>query len=135
MLKENNLSTNVLCPNKLLSGYVLIPVVNKNNIKELKIYNDINDNGKIVRICRGLTSEEQRTLESIWNLYINNDPQASKKVKANFDNYWNTLTSLVEIENWWNAISFCFEITGVGSALAYTNAKRCDKNIPDLPLD
>ena len=27
MLKENNLSTNVLCPNKLLSGYVLIPLL------------------------------------------------------------------------------------------------------------
>ena len=45
---------------------------------------------------------------------------------------WDSFEALRTVRVWWEDISRGFSITSVGKVLAHTNAKRCDKRIPDL---
>lgn len=137
LLSKVNLDSSFLVPNELIDNYVRLPIVNKNAIKHFNMYpcvpiNDI-PNGILEGCTRKITEKEIAILESIWNLYTKDTDVKSKVVTA-FMSEWNSYPSLQKLCTWWNSLPYAFTITHVGTVLAHTNARRCDKNIPELPL-
>lgn len=89
--------------------------------------------GSILNQDNPINESEITALEAVWNLY-NTDENISKKVISAFMNEWDSYPSLKKLHTWWNALPLTFDITHVGTVLAHTNARRCDKSIPELPL-
>ena len=123
LLREVGLDQHILCPNKLLSGYFIIPVVNEMQINELQIYS----NGNV----RAINEKEVEALRKIWNLYDNDQGKKTTVIKS-FMEKWDSFESLKKFREWYDSIVKGFEITRVGAILAHINAKRCDPHIPDL---
>lgn len=133
LLSEVNLNSSILIPNELLDGYVLLPVVNKGAIKQLVITRKIVVNGVSVIQDEKINEKEIKAFEAIWNLY-STDENAKKEVVSAFMREWDSYPSLKQLHVWWDSLTVAFDITHVGTVLAHTNARRCDKTIPELPL-
>ena len=130
-LKNIGLSENVLIKNEYIDNYYKIPVVEKNQIKNLKI-NKVTKTGQITVIK--LTDEQIKVLENIYENYDKkpqNIVEIQKKYEEEFDRYVN----LKKISTWWNDTMFnmsSIEITPIGRILAQVNAKRLDDRVPSL---
>ena len=118
-----NLNQRALIDNPFLEGYVCLPVYNKDGIQNIEL---INSNG-----TRTLEKKELDVLYSIWDMYDTGD-QLQDEVNKKFMDMWDSFEALRTVRVWWEDISRGFSITSVGKVLAHTNAKRCDKRIPDL---
>lgn len=118
-----SLDPSILVDNECLEGYVRLPVITRKNINDLLI--------KDSDSYRSINDIEKKALEDIWELY-DNDTQKMTEAHNNFIKLWDSFDPLKKIHVWWNEIPFSFSITQVGTILAHTNAKRCDKSIPDL---
>ena len=133
LLSEADLNSSVLVPNELLDGYVRLPVVAKARIKDLTITQNTVVNGKLINQSRPITEKEISVLESVWDLY-STDAETKRVATSAFMSEWDSYPSLKQLHVWWDNITLAFEITHVGTVLAHTNARRCDKTIPELPL-
>lgn len=133
LLSEAGLDSSLLVPNELLDGYVKIPVVQKDEIKNLELSQNIVLKGNIVSQQRKIREKEILALEAIWNLY-STDAEIKKSAVSAFMNEWDSYPSLKKLHTWWDDLPLAFDITQVGTVLAHTNARRCDKTIPELPL-
>lgn len=133
ILEEVGLDSGFLVKNELLDGYVRLPVVQKDEIENLKVSQKKVLNGKVTRIKRKVNEKEVTALEEVWDLY-STDEDANRTVISAFMDEWDGYPSLKKLHSWWDSIPVSFNITPVGVALAYTNARRCDKDIPELPL-
>ena len=133
LLKDAKLSSNILHKNPNMSDYVLLPVINQDSIKDLNITSIIIDNGTPTHISRKITNEECSVLEAIWDLYTT-DATINKTAEDTFISQWDSFPLLHKLHLWWDNLPILFNITHVGAVLAYTNAKRCDEKIPELPL-
>lgn len=123
LLTNINLDQRALIDNPFLEGYVCLPVYNKDAIHNIKM---VNTNG-----TRNLNEKELDVLYSIWDMYDTGD-QLQDEVNKKFMDMWDSFEALRTVRVWWEDISRGFSITSVGKVLAHTNAKRCDKRIPDL---
>lgn len=123
MLQLSRLSTHLLQPNKLLEGYVRLPITAERLICDLVIIDG--------SISRAISDAERETLEKIWNMYSRDD-SLIQIAKDNFIKMWDAYDALKRVRLWWEAIPQAFSITKVGTILAHTNAKRCDSSLPDL---
>lgn len=104
ILNKNGYS-NVFVPNECLPGYMRIPIVQLNTLKE--------------------------ELKPILDLY-SKDNDLLKQSENNFMEMWDTHNNLKIIREWFERIPVWFRINSVGNALAQTNAKRCYPGFPDL---
>ena len=122
-LTNVQLNNSILIDNDCFEGYVCLPVIRKTDINKLLV---VNEEGS-----RCINDAEKSALESIWELY---DKDTSKLTEAhnNFTKLWDSFETLKKLHIWWNDIPYSFSITQVGTILAHTNAKRCDKGLPDL---
>ena len=123
ILKQIHLSDSFLVDNELLDGYVRISVTNKNTIDELIV-------------IRGNTpspiwEEEKTALKQIYELYVN-DTNLQNQVNERFIELLDSYDILRTLRAWWNSFSIAFDITMVGALLAFTNAKRCYPELPDM---
>lgn len=123
LLANIKLSQNVLIDNPFLEGYVYLPIYNKDAIRNMEF---VNANGR-----RNLNEKEVDALYSIWDMY-DTDDQLQDEVNKKFMDMWDSFEALKTVRIWWENISRGFSITSVGKVLAHTNAKRCDKGLPDL---
>lgn len=123
LLASINLNQNSLIDNPFLAGYVCLPVPNKNAIAQITF---VNASGE-----RNLDKRELETLFLIWDMY-SQDNRLQAEVNKKFMDMWDSFDALKNVRIWWESILRAFSITGVGKVLAHTNAKRCDKGIPDL---
>ena len=57
------------------------------------------------------------------------------EVMKAFETEWQKYPSLVVLQKWIDGIKKSFDITKVGSALAYTNARRSAPGLPALNLE
>lgn len=133
LLKEAGLASTVLVPNEFLNGYVRIPVACKGMIGNLKVTRNITIDGNVVRVEIPINEKEMSALNAVWNMY-STDAEMKKIVYSEFMREWNKYSSLKQLHMWWNRLSLAFDLTHVGTVLAHTNARRCDKMIPELPL-
>ena len=120
ILKVIGFQNNCLVEHCLLEGYVRLPVVQRSRIKELR-YND----GRL------LCSEHIDELNRIWELY-SKDSTLVNEVRKNFLIELDKRNHLTIVKEWWNKINIGFDIKQSGKILAHVNAKRLNKNLPDL---
>ncbi|MDE7184067.1 MAG: hypothetical protein K2O40_06215 [Lachnospiraceae bacterium] len=114
-------------------GYARIPIVNKEAIESIFIARNTVVNGKLPIQQDKINEKEIETLEAIWNLYTT-DSTAKEAAISAFMQEWDSYPSLQKLHTWWDTLPVAFNITQVGTVLAHTNARRCDKTIPELPL-
>ena len=133
LLTEVGLDSATLIPNELLDNYVRLPVVEKCAIKKLKMSRNVLSEGSVVKQDSLINESEISALEAVWDLY-DTDENMKKKAVSMFMKEWDSYPSLKKLHTWWDALPLTFEITHVGTVLAHTNARRCDKSIPELPL-
>ncbi len=133
MLLKVGLNSSFLIPNELLDGYVRIPIAEKNAIKSIFINRKNMVDGKVIMRQDKANQKEIETLEAIWNLYTIDSKEKEEAIAA-FMNEWDSYPSLKKLHTWWDTLPIAFNITQVGTVLAHTNARRCDKTIPELLL-
>ena len=118
ILQQNQLSKDYLIENELLSGYFRLPLVNKEDIFDDNKYDE----------------HLQLLLKKLWDLY-DTDISLLEQVKKVFLAYWNQFESLLKVRIWEDNLPAVFVITHIGKVLAYSNAKRMVKSLPDITLD
>lgn len=133
LLKDAGLNSSWLVPNELLAGYVRLPVVTKNAINNLVVMREIIDNEKLITVSTPINEGQILALQTIWDMY-STDNEAIQLANTAFMSLWDSHPSLQRLHIWWDSLPFSFDITHVGTVLAHTNARRCDKSIPELPL-
>ena len=133
ILSEAGLNSSFLVPNELLDGYVKLPIVEKKEIKNLTVTRNSVVNGNLIHRQSRINEKEIEALEAVWNLY-NTDAEVKKVAVSAFMDEWDSYPSLKKLRIWWDSLPLAFDITHVGTVLAHTNARRCDKTIPELPL-
>lgn len=134
LLSKVSLSRSILIPNEFLDGYVRLPVANKGHLEDLNVERTgQNDNGEACIVSRKISSKELSALKSIWELY-ETDNELKQSLDSSLMNEWDSHPSLNAVHIWWDSIPYSFSITQTGTVLAHTNAQRCDKTIPQLPL-
>lgn len=131
MLREASLSENILVPNELKDGFVRLPVVNKLQIRELKLIKRLQVDGNNTQVLIGLSERQKDVLEKIFTLY-NNEEKLKKEVISRFIDEWDKRDALRALRIWWNNIPISFDISIVGKVLAHANAQRCEESIPPL---
>lgn len=133
LLENVGFSSSCFMPNELLDGYVRLPVVTKQGINKLIVNEEIIDDGKQIKTSTPINEEQILALQKIWDMY-STDNEVIQMTKAAFMSLWDSYPSLQRLHTWWDSIPFSFTITHVGTALAHTNARRCDNSLPELPL-
>ena len=126
-----NLSDACLYENELLDGYVRLPVVDQEDIHQMRIMKQLNVNGQIITEPIDLSIQQKNALEKVYGLYEKNDT-LKKELSKNFMEEWKKRKSLKVLQEWWDNITVPFDITSVGTVLAHANAQRCDHTIPSL---
>jgi hypothetical protein len=137
LLLSINLTPSLLVNNDYLPNYVKLPIISKSQITDLKIVRNATVAGQVLKIEKEITDDEKKVLESIFDLY-DKDTNINKQSLDAFMNEYHKHDSLSRIAEWWEELkklSFSFNLTHVGIVLAHTNARRCDKTLPDLPLN
>lgn len=76
-----------------------------------------------------VTGSQRQGLEKVIEFY-RKDTELLKRVKAEFAKRFSQYDALKKFKDWLEDIRHGFELTSVGEALGYVNARRC---IPDLP--
>ncbi|KDN30099.1 hypothetical protein VFDL14_05030 [Vibrio fortis] len=130
-LESCNLPAALLSEHSLNNKYVRIPVVNKGSISRLTLQRTIPLNDSSITIPVMLTDEQKAVLESIYDMYSND--QAIRQNNINlFMDEWNKRDNLRVLREWWDAIPTSLTITSAGRVLAHSNAQRCDNKLPQL---
>lgn len=129
ILKNEGLPESIFVGNELLEGYVRIPIISSEQIKDLVFNGYKLWNGQIIPVNIILNENQKKAVQDVWNLYDKAaEEEAKQAFKAKLDQY----SYIKQVKDWWNAISVHFSVTAVGKVLAHANAKRCDEKIPDL---
>lgn len=126
-LEKNNLPTNILIPNLLLDGYVIISVMRKESINDLQL---IRNNG-IFPVTTALTESQKECLYKIFDSY-EKDAKYIKLIRDNFITKLDSFSNIKKCRKFWNGIKCAINVTSVGRALAHVNAKHYDSTLPDL---
>lgn len=126
ILNEYGIDPNMLVMHDLLSDYVRLPVVKLNDFSTLPLVIP-----NIPNIFTMTPSEKQKEgLAKVIKLY-SNDKALLKKVKSAFVEKIAGYSNLNQFKTWLSSLKHSFELTPIGEALAYVNARRC---IPEFPI-
>ena len=130
ILKENDLSQDVLQDHELNTGYVRLKVKEKDTIDE-----DIKVRNVITSSCVQLEEYHllNRQKEALMKIYDMCENKEKKQIIVdNFRRKIKEYSNLEKVSLWWNAIPCPFQITMVGKVLAHSNAKRIDDTLPNM---
>lgn len=128
LLESCQLSKNLFIENKLMKGYVLIPVSNEKCIDDLLMVRKLDEHATM-RIP--FTDEQKNILHQIYNMYEKSS-DLKEKIKKSFEKFIETYENIRVVRCWWNSIPHALDITPVGRVLAHANAKKCEPSLPDL---
>lgn len=131
LLSSINFAPSTFITNEFLEDYVKLPVTCKSNIKSL-CYNSSLNNKDVLNTK--LNDGQIKIFEKIWDLY-DKDSEKNDIIKKAFLSEWDKYPSLKMIHDFYNNIPYFFSITQIGKVLAYSNIKRCDSKIPEMPLE
>lgn len=130
-LREANLPTKILCNHELNDGFARLNVTSKQHIDDICLIHTINKGGQEIHVQQALTKEQKEILMNIYDMSSRNT-NLEKKIEEKFVKKICEYSSIKKVSDWWNDIICSFQITSVGQALAYANAKRIDSTLPDM---
>ena len=131
LLKSAGLPQYMLIDHELNANFARISCNNRMRINSLTIQTLFCENNQSRMTSRHLTEIQISALESIYELYTQDDSIKKENIKV-FMEEWNKFPNLKILREWWDNIPNFFQITSVGKVLAHSNAQRCDKNLPSL---
>ena len=136
VLANVGLPIDILVCNELIHGYVRLPFVKQVECADLPLFQTVCDgvSGKYVEVQIKPTEAQIAAMKEVLALY-KKDSQLKKQVRKAFETEWKKYPSLVVVQKWIDGLKKSFDITKVGRALAYTNARRCDPGLPALNLE
>lgn len=135
ILRSVNMDVGLLRPHEWLKGYTRLPLVRQSEYADLfllKRIPSVIESADSVRIRP--TEMQTQALKYVLSLY-SKDSQLLAQVKKVFEAEWAKFPALVAMQKWVDGLHKSFEITKVGKALAYVNAKRCAPCLPPLRLE
>lgn len=125
ILNQCGMGAECLVPNDLLPGFVRLPLVKSDDFSFLPITIP-----NIPKIYTMRPNEKHiEGLKKVISLY-GKDSQLLKQVKDEFAKRISQYGTLKKLKEWLANRKGWFDLTSVGEALGYVNARRC---IPDLP--
>ena len=136
ILAKVALPIDILVCNELLPGYVRLPFVKQAESAELPLFQSVcgGAGGKTIEIQIKPTAAQIAAMKEVLALY-KNDSQLKKQVMKAFETEWQKYPSLAVVQKWIDGLKKSFDVTKVGRALAYTNARRCAPSLPALNLE
>lgn len=134
LLSSVSLNNESLVTNDLMPDYVKFSFNQTENFDDVTLTHTVRIGNDNVQVKLPITDDHKKVFNEVFMLYDKSD-NTRKEYKRLFIEEWNKYKSLSIIQKWWNELPFSFDITHIGKVLAYTNAKRCDKDLPDLPLN
>ena len=136
VLANVGLPVDILVCNELLQGYVRLPFVKQVGCADLPLFQTVYDGvcGKSVEVQIKPTDAQIAAMKEVLALY-KKDSQLKKQVIKAFETEWQKYPSLAVVQKWIDGLKKSFDITKVGRALAYTNARRCAPDLPVLNLE
>ena len=136
VLANVGLTIDILVCNELIQGYVRLPFVKQVECADLPLFQTVRDgvSGKQVELQIKPTEAQIAAMKEVLASY-KKDSQLMKQVMKAFETEWQKYPSLVVLQKWIDGLKKSFDITKVGRALAYTNARRCAPGLPALNLE
>lgn len=128
LLAESGLSPSLLQPHCLDESYLRLCIPPNTSFNDLTITTV--DNG-IVTSTSEVSASQADTLREINGLYSEDDEDSSRK--SRFEEIFLGYEAIAVVNKWWNTIPHSIELTPVGTAIAYANAKLYVPNLPNLP--
>ena len=126
VLENCGIGAGNLVDNDLFPGFVRLPIVDPDVLSVIPA--KIQSTQQWVLL--NLDINHQTNIKKVFSLY-DKDENKIHQVKLKFLEKVSKYPSLVRVNDWISTIEPPFELTSVGEALAYVNARRC---IPDLPI-
>lgn len=126
VLENCGIGAGTFVDNDLFPGFVRLPIVDPNMLSAFPA--QIQNTTQWVLLNPEI--KYQDSIKKVFSLY-DKDENKMNQVKQKFLEVVSKYQSLLRVNNWISAIEPSFELTSVGEALAYVNARRC---IPDLPI-
>lgn len=134
LLASVSLLPDSMIPNDIIPNYVKLPFDDRNGFNDISLTKDEIINGVLQQHKIDLNDDHKKVFKEIMSLYSCDETLISKS-KELLKEEWSKYESLANLRKWWDALPLQFSITHIGKVLAHTNAKRCDKDLPDLPLN
>ena len=131
MLKSVHVSENVLVENTLLEGFVRLPVLTRGSIDKLSYTVPMAIHNLSIPIMLQLSPDQKAALYQVYDKY-STDAHLLEQVKKRFKDKLISYKHINDACQWWSQLKMCFAVTSIGSAIAQANAKRIDKNLPDI---
>ena len=126
IMNECRLGADILVQNDLLPEYVRLPIVDLNDLSLLPL-NIPNIAG--VPMMKP-TENHKEGLKKVIGLY-KKDSALLQKAKSVFAEKMSKYGAICQFKDWLASQKHYFDLTPIGEALAYVNARRC---IPELPI-
>ena len=130
ILNQCGMGADCLVPNDLLPGFVRLPLVKSDDFSFLPI--NIPNIPKLYTMSPNAKHIEG--LKKVIGLY-SKDSQLLKQVKDEFAKRISQYGVLKKLKDWLANRKGCFELTSVGEALGYVNARRCIPGLPAIELE
>lgn len=130
ILTQCGMGADCLVPNDLLPGFVRLPLVNLEDFSFLPI--NIPNIPKLYTMRPNAKHIEG--LKKVIDLY-SKDSQLIKQVKDEFAKRFSQYGTLKKLKDWLANCKGWFELTSVGEALGYVNARRCLPGLPAIELE
>lgn len=126
IMNECGLGADILVQNDLLPEYVRLPLVDLNDLSLLPL--NIPNTERIHAMKP--TEKHKEGLKKVISLY-KKDGALLQKAKSVFGENMSKCGAMYQFREWLVSQKRGFELTPIGEALAYVNARRC---IPELPI-
>ena len=130
ILNECGLSADIFMQNDLLPGYMRLPLANLNDYSALPSIPNI----PIVFSPMKLNEKQKDGLRRVIDLY-KNDNGLVQKAKSLFAEKMAGYEAIQRLKIWLEEQKYSFELTPIGEALAYVNARRCIPGLPVIELE
>lgn len=130
ILNECGVGSDMLIQNDLLPEYMRLPMVHLDDLSMLPVA--IPNIPKLFTMTP--TEKHKDGLRKVINLY-SKDSALLQKVKLTFAGKMMEYDALKQFKMWLASLNHSFELTSIGEALAYVNARRCMPGLPVMELE
>ena len=131
-LNVHGLADGGLVDNDLMPGYVRLPIVDLHDLSVLPVRVKIQNTPAY--FSANLSVQVQEDLKKIIGVY-DKDQTKLRQVKQKFVEKMAEYKSVMQVKEWLAKVGHSFELTSVGEALAYVNARRCMPGLPIIELE
>lgn len=131
-LNGHGLAAGVLVDNDLMPGFVRLPIVDLRDLSVLPVQIKIQNN--TVCVPASISGKIQECIKNIIGFY-DKDQTKLQQVKQKFVEKMAEYKSVMQVKEWLAKVGHSFELTSVGEALAYVNARRCMPGLPIIDLE